>query len=120
MKREFCIKGIYLGISLLLFLSCSKKSSVANPYPSGTGNNGNTVTISNMSFASSSISVAKGTTVTWTNNDAMQHTVTADDNSFTSAKLNYGDTYSHMFSDAGTIAYHCTVHPSMTGTVEVK
>jgi len=119
MKRESCIKGIFVGLTLLLFLSCSKKSSVANPYPPGSGNS-NTVSISNMSFASSSISITKGTTVTWTNNDAMQHTVTADDNSFTSVKLNYGDTYSHMFSDAGTIAYHCTVHPSMTGTVEVK
>jgi len=30
-----------------------------------------------------------------------------------------GDTYSHTFNSAGTYAYHCAVHASMTGTIEV-
>lgn len=73
-----------------------------------------------MRFVASATNVTVGTTVTWTNNDAMVHTVTADDNSFTSGNLNYGDTYAHTFSAAGTVAYHCKIHPAMTATVVVK
>lgn len=73
-----------------------------------------------MAFAPSSTTVVKGTKVTWTNNDAMTHTVTADDNSFTSGNLNKGDTYSHTFGAAGTISYHCQIHPGMKASVAVK
>lgn len=73
-----------------------------------------------MKFVSSSTTVNKGTTVTWTNKDDMAHTVTADDNSFTSGDLNKGDTYTHTFSAAGTVGYHCEIHPSMKATVVVK
>ncbi|MCW3111161.1 MAG: hypothetical protein JWQ09_5667 [Segetibacter sp.] len=73
-----------------------------------------------MSFVASATTVTKGTTITWTNNDAMIHTVSADDNSFTSANLNKGDTYSHTFNDPGTVAYRCKIHPGMTASVTVK
>jgi amicyanin len=78
------------------------------------------VSIINMSFVASSIAINKGVTVTWTNNDAMPHTVTANDNSFTSATLNKGDTYSYTFNSAGTVAYHCKIHPGMMGAVVVN
>lgn len=50
----------------------------------------------------------------------MAHTVTADDNSFTSGNLNKGDTYSHTFNTAATIGYHCKIHSGMTANVIVK
>jgi plastocyanin len=52
--------------------------------------------------------------------DSAPHTVTADGVSFTSATLAGGGTYSHRFTTAGTFAYHCEIHPSMTGTVIVS
>ena len=61
-----------------------------------------------------------GTTVTWTNSDSTQHTVTADDGSFDSGVLAQGQTFSHTFDTAGTIAYHCTIHPNMQATVTVQ
>lgn len=73
-----------------------------------------------MSFSASTINIAKGTTVTWTNNDNTTHTVTADDNSFNSGNLNNGATYSFTFNNAGTFNYHCTIHSGMTGSVVVK
>jgi plastocyanin len=122
MKKQIRIrKALTLAAAtLLFFLSCGKKDS-SNPYPGSTDVvNSNTVSIYNMSFASKNISVAKGTTVTWTNDDDMQHTVTADDNSFTSPALKVGDTYTHTFDNIGTISYHCSFHTGMKGSVAVK
>jgi plastocyanin len=73
-----------------------------------------------MSFTPASITVSPGTTVKWNNNDNMTHTVTGDDNSFDSGNISAGSSFSRMFSVAGTYTYHCTIHPSMTGTVVVK
>jgi plastocyanin len=121
MKKQIRIKGTLATITLLFFLSCGKKDSAATPYPGSTGVvNSNTVSIYNMSFAAKNIAVTKGTTVTWTNDDDMQHTVTADDNSFTSPTLKIGDTYTHTFDNIGTIAYHCSIHSGMKGSVAVK
>lgn len=80
------------------------------------------VTISNFLFNSSKLTVKVGTTVTWTNNDSVAHTVTADAASSdapASELLNKGDTYSFTFTKAGSYAYHCEPHPSMKGTVVV-
>jgi plastocyanin len=80
----------------------------------------NAVSISNFSFSPANITVKKGTTVTWTNNDSTTHTVTGDTNGGPkSGDLNPGKAYSFTFSAAGTFAYHCSIHPDMTGTVTV-
>lgn len=77
------------------------------------------VTISGSAFSPATLTVTAGTTVTWTNNDSVSHTIADDDGIFTSGTLSRGQTYSHTYSDAGTFPYHCGIHPSMTGTVVV-
>ena len=57
--------------------------------------------------------------MTWTNDDSIPHTVTADDSSFDSSGLVQGKTFSFTFDKAGTFAYHCSIHTTMTGTVVV-
>ena len=101
--------------TILSLVSCSKNGNGLNY-----NTNSNTISIANMAFSPSSANVTSGTTVTWTNNDAMVHTVTADDNSFTSGSLNKGDSYSHTFNAAGTVDYHCTIHPGMKANIIVK
>ena len=61
-----------------------------------------------------------GTAVTWTNNDTVGHTVTADDGSFKSSTIASGTTFSQTFATAGTFTYHCSIHTSMTATVTVN
>jgi plastocyanin len=58
-------------------------------------------------------------TVSWTNNDAVTHTVSATDGSFDSGNLAPGATFTHTFDTAGTYNYHCKIHAHMTGTVIV-
>lgn len=84
----------------------------------------NAVTIVDDAFNPTAITVAKGTSVTWTATGSNGHTVTADDASFDSsngsgATLAAGSTFAHTFATAGTFAYHCKVHSSMHGTVTV-
>jgi plastocyanin len=119
MKRIF-FQGVIIACTILLFLSCSKNSSPYGNNPPPSGGNSNKISIANMSFVASAITVTKGTTVTWTNNDYTTHTVTANDNSFNSNDLDYGNTYSHTFDSTGTFSYHCSIHPDMTGSVVVK
>jgi amicyanin len=77
------------------------------------------VTISNMAFNPAEISVKAGTTVTWTNNDSIAHTVTSDTGVFDSKALNPGQSYSFVFATPGTFTYHCSIHPSMKAGVVV-
>lgn len=77
------------------------------------------VTIQGFAFGPNALEVKVGTTITWTNNDGAPHTVTADDGSFDSGRLNPGGTFSFTFAQAGTFAYHCNIHPSMVGTITV-
>ena len=59
--------------------------------------------------------------VTWTNGDTVPHRVQLDDNSCgMSANIAGGGTKSLVFSKAGTYPFHCTVHPSMKGTITIS
>jgi plastocyanin len=112
-------------ISGLIISACSKSGGANNGGTYGNGGGGGNgggsdVSIKNFAFSVGSLTVNSGTTVTWTNNDAATHTVTADDNSFNSGNIAPGKTYSKTFSSSGTFAYHCTIHPGMQATVVVK
>jgi plastocyanin len=78
------------------------------------------VSIANFSFTPATLSISVGTTVTWTNTDSVTHTVTADQGTFDSSNLSPGTTFSFTFSQAGSYPYHCSIHPSMMGTILVK
>src|SRR5688500_3098286 len=75
--------------------------------------------IANFAFSPNPVNVKVGDSVTCTNGDAADHPVTADDNSCGSDSLTDGETFSHTFGQAGTFTYHCDIHPSMKGTVQV-
>jgi len=78
------------------------------------------VSIANYAFDPATLEVAAGTTVTWTNNDTVPHTVTATDKSFDSGNLAPGATFSHTFATAGSFEYICQYHAAMKATVTVK
>lgn len=65
------------------------------------------------------LSVASGQSISWTNGDTAAHTVTFDDGSC-STKVEAGATVTVQYTVPGTHAFHCTIHPSMKGSLEVK
>jgi plastocyanin len=84
------------------------------------------ITIQNFAFVPASVTVPTGTMVIWTNQDSAPHTVVSDATPlfslgaiFSSSQLMQGQSYSFTFSNAGTYAYHCGIHPFMKGTVTV-
>ena len=116
------------------FAAGACKSSTTNN-PNGPSNNtgGATVTIlagsndyysnpnrptSGTGFSPNALTVAVGDTVTWTNNDSVDHQPTADGGAF-NGTASPGGSYKFTFATAGTFPYHCTVHPEMVGTITV-
>jgi plastocyanin len=80
---------------------------------------GAAVNIVDFAFQPGAVEVPVGATVTWTNSGGAPHTVTADGGAFNSGTLQPGASFSQTFSAAGTFAYHCEIHPQMTGSVTV-
>jgi amicyanin len=78
------------------------------------------ITIDNFTFSPPEITVAAGTTVTWTNDDDIPHTVRAVDGAFHSAAMDTADSYSFTFAKPGVYSYFCSLHPKMVGKVTVK
>lgn len=95
----------------------SNTTAPTNTTPSTT----NSVVIENFAFSPSSITVKKGTTVSWTNKDSATHTVTENDGQTgpNSGDLATGKSYSFTYNTVGTFKYHCSIHPNMVGTVTV-
>lgn len=78
------------------------------------------VTIMNFSFQPTPLTIPAGTTVVWTNRDAAPHTATSDTAGiFDTGTLQTGQSGRVTFNTAGTITYHCNIHPFMHGTVIV-
>ena len=92
------------------------QAAEASECPAGVANE---VGIHDFAFEPADMSVAVGTTVTWSNEGPSDHTVTADDGSFDSGTVTAGSSFANTFDTAGTFTYHCSIHPQMTGTITV-
>lgn len=128
MPRNFGILVASACTILLLFAclaaGCTSGTGPA-PAPGTTppsADSATTIMIKDFSFNPSTISIPQGTTVTWVNGDGMAHTVESDAGApvaFASPELGNGGSYRQTFTQAGTYAYHCSIHPSMKGTIVV-
>jgi plastocyanin len=82
------------------------------------------VDIRSFGFRNAAIEVPVGTRVTWTNRDAVEHTVTSgaadsSDRRFTGTLQGPGATFSHRFDRVGTYPYFCDRHHFMRGEIRV-
>lgn len=82
----------------------------------------NQIVINNFAFGPATLTVKRGTTVTWINKDGDAHLVTAVGAKplFSSNPLDTGDSFSFTFNAPGTYAYFCKIHPTMKGVVIVQ
>ena len=124
-SRFLMIAAIMIAI-LSVSNSCTKSTAYNAPAAGGTGSKGatgpgaNEVWIQGMAFTPASITVVAGTTIKWTNKDAVAHTVTSNTNLFNSGSIANGGVFTFTFATAGTYDYYCAIHPSMTATVTAQ
>lgn len=88
--------------------------SATPPPPSGD------IEIVDFAYAPASIEVDPGTRLTFANRGVAIHTVTATDGSFDSGFIPAGGTFARTFDSPGTVAFLCTLHPSMSGEIRVR
>jgi plastocyanin len=104
-----------LPIFLLIFLSVSCKKPEAPPGP-------NEVYLEYQAFNPTQLTVAVGTTVTFTNKDNADHTATSS-GVFDSGRIKSGNTYTFKFTTPGTYFFYCNYHSSNSaeqGAIKVQ
>lgn len=89
------------------------------PAPDGATGEYGQGTKSQTSFTPSTVTVAVGSTVMWTNSDVTTHTTTATSGAW-NVSLAPGASFSRAFPTAGTFDYKCTIHAAMSGSIIVK
>jgi amicyanin len=108
-KTESFVNVAVIGIAVFLLLAATPVRAA----------DATAVKIGNFTFGPQEMKVKAGTTVTWTNEDDMPHTVVSPNN-FRSKVLDTQGAYSFTFTTPGTYKYFCSLHPHMTGTIIVE
>lgn len=81
------------------------------------------VSMKDIQFKPMNVTVKRGQTIRWSNNDSVTHNVTKDGGpgaGFKSDNVNPGGTFQTTLDAPGKISYLCTIHPNQTGTITVK
>ena len=113
MKTKKILKSVLLIIGTAIIITGCEKDKTDNV-------SGNfVVTMKNAAFSPASLTITTGSTVTWTNDDNVIHTVTTVDGNLNSGDIAVGASYSKTFSTAGTFNYYDAHNTSMTGVLVV-
>jgi plastocyanin len=105
-----------IGVVLMLAISTNIAANAQQQAPTKSAE----VKIDNFSFGPAAVTVAVGTTITWTNHDDIPHTVVSTDGVFKSKVLDTDEKFTFTFDKPGTYPYFCSIHPKMTGRVIVQ
>ncbi len=114
-----------LLLAAALCAGCGSSNSSSSGPSSSAGSSGSSggaqVTMRNIAFSPKEMTVKVGQKVTWTNEDGVDHNVTARSGaSFRSQNFGKGGTYSFTPEKKGKIKYVCTIHPGMDGVIIVR
>jgi plastocyanin len=130
------LAGLTVGISLLarpaplgrrrlapaastVLAACVAAAAAAPPSLAASAHAERSVDIPGTFYSPDTLTVLVGDTVTWTNDDRMTHTVTADAGAFDSDRLEPGAHFAHTFLAAGVYRFHCRIHRFMHGEIDV-
>jgi plastocyanin len=92
----------------------------AEPNRGDAASDSHTVTIAGMQFEPAALVVKRGSRIVWINKDLFPHTVAAVDNTFDSASIAAGSSWTYAPTKPGTHAYVCGLHPTMKGRLIVR
>ena len=119
--------GVYAFVVCLMALVIAGTCGIAEPALNQTASDGgnltnNSVNITNFAFEPHQLNVTVNSSVIWTNEDATPHSIVSDKDAGVEIKSDLfkkGETFEFNFTTAGSYSYHCGVHPSMTGIIQV-
>ena len=79
------------------------------------------IKMANIKFDPANTTAKVGQAVCWENQDTVDHDAVAQSGaSFKSDLFHKGQTFTTTLDQAGTVKYVCTIHPGMTGQIEVQ
>jgi plastocyanin len=125
-KRSLGLLAAIIGVAAAVGCGGNSYGSNPSPMPTPTPGSGGTadvtITIQGMnganSFSPNPANVKVGQTVSWRNADSIAHNPTGS--GFDTGAIFSGATSAPItFSAAGSIDYHCGIHPTMVGTLNV-
>jgi plastocyanin len=108
-------------VAAVALTACSQPAA-----PSGGGTSGGTpsasaqIVLKNIAVSPQQVTIAVGGTVTFVNQDSTDHRMVDDGGAYDSGMLAPGADFKQTFAKAGTFPFHCSIHPTMTGTIIVK
>lgn len=114
MKTKILLLLSVLITATFILVSCYKSKSSYNSTATTSK-----ISITNSGYSPASLTVGNGSTVTWTNNDNIAHTVTTAEGSINSGDIMPGSSYTKTFSATGTYNYYDAHNSNMMGVLIV-
>jgi plastocyanin len=117
--KKFDMNYLLIGNDPIPTISVSNNAKILIP-------NGNSAEAANGFYLPLNLEIIRGTTVTWQNQDSIQHDIQSIDANgnivplYNSGLLKTGDTFSYKFDKPGVYHYYCTIHPWRIGVVTVS
>lgn len=120
MARQLTLGAVLVTLALGL-AACGSGDTATKPKAEPAPASGNVqVRIAGFAYHPPRLVVRAGTTITWTDADSANHTVTAENGSFDVGNISRGERGSRRFTKPGSFAYQCNYHPNMHGQVVVR
>jgi plastocyanin len=114
---------LIIAVLGLAFAACgggdddTTQPAAASACPSGAV----TIHMKDIKFNPDKATAKTGQTICWVNDDTVDHDAVADSGaSFKSELFGKGKTFTTKVDQAGTVKYECTIHPGMTGEIDVS
>jgi len=101
------------GVAMLTWFGVCRPATAETPETTN-------IVVKNFMFMPMSVTVATGSTVTWSNQDQEPHTVVSDTGLFRSSAIDTNESFSFKFDQPGTYHFMCSIHPQMVGTIVVQ
>jgi len=122
MRRAVVAISVLLGVAAAPAGAWGQQHAPGHGSPavgSPTTDSSHTVAIARRAYSPARTSALTGDTVTWRNDELLIHNVSIPAGTIFSGSLERGDRFSHRFETPGSYPFRCTLHPFMTGQVDV-
>ena len=108
-KLQHAATAMIIAVAVTASASCTRRASRSY-----------VISMVTMGFQPAELTVARGDTIVWKNDDFLPHTATARDGAWDSKSIDAGKSWSYVADKAGRYSYYCVFHPNMQGTIEVR